>query len=104
MRPPRTLFAAFAGCAVMAVSPVQANEVETVEIQIDLDAPATEIYHSIRKQAWSACKPETGSHYIAARTTARRACQKAMVADVVEQLAAPDVIELAAKDGIRRDS
>lgn len=104
MRPPRTLFAAFASVAFMTFSPALANEAETVEIQIDLDAPAIEIYQSIRKQAWAACKPETGSHYVGARTSARRACQKAMIADVVDKLATPGVIELAVKDGIRLDS
>ena len=99
MRPPKTLITAFASLAVIAFAPAFAAETETVEIQIDLDAPAVEIYESIRKQAWAACKTDTGSHFIAARTSARRACQTAMVADVVESLAAPDVIEIAAQDG-----
>ncbi|MEM7460066.1 MAG: hypothetical protein AAF331_11420 [Pseudomonadota bacterium] len=101
MRPPKTLIAAFASLSALAFTPAFAAENETVEIQLDLHAPAAEIYQSIRKQAWLACKPDIGSHYISARTTARRACQKAMVADVVEILAAPEVIRLAAKDGIR---
>ncbi|MEO1552406.1 MAG: hypothetical protein AAFR82_00620 [Pseudomonadota bacterium] len=104
MRPPRTFIAAFASLAALSLSPAFAVQNETVAIEIDLDAPAAEIYQSIRDQAWIACKPETGSHYIAARTTARRACQAAMVADVVEQLATQEVIELAAKDGIRLKS
>ncbi|MEM9179413.1 MAG: hypothetical protein AAGA89_06860 [Pseudomonadota bacterium] len=101
MRPPKTLIAAFASLAAVAFAPAFASEPETVEVQIDLDAPAAEIYQSIRKQAWAACKTDMGSHFIAARTSARRACQHAMVADVVKSLAAPDVIELAAKDGVR---
>ena len=48
-----------------------------------------------------ACKIEPGSHYVAARINARRACQKAMIADVVDALEAPDVIRLARASGIR---
>ena len=104
MRPPRTLIAAFASLTALAFTPAMAGETDTVEIQIDLDAPAAEIYQSIRQQAWTACKPDSGSHYLAARTSARRACQKAMVAEIVERLAAPEVIQLATKDGIRVSS
>lgn len=104
MRPPKTLIATFASLAAVAFAPAFASEPETVEVQIDLDAPAVEIYQSIRKQAWAACKTDMGSHYIAARTSARRACQKAMIVDVVEALSHPDVIELAQKDGLRADS
>ena len=104
MRTPRTLLAAILCAAAAAVSPALANEANTVEIQIDTDAPAEKIYQDIRKQAWEACKPEMGSHFIHARTSARRACQKAMIADVVEALGASEVIVLAKKDGIRTNS
>ncbi|NQY15523.1 MAG: hypothetical protein HRT81_16960 [Henriciella sp.] len=100
MRPPKTLFAAIASFAALAFTPAFATEGEQVEIQINLDAPATEIYESIREQAWAACKTDYGSHHVSARMTARRACQQQMIADVVNELSAPDVIELAEKDGV----
>lgn len=100
MRPPKTLFAAIASFAALAFTPALANEGEQVEIQIDLDAPAAEIYKSIREQAWAACKTNYGIHHVPARISARRACQQQVVADVVEILSAPDVIELAVEDGV----
>lgn len=104
MRTPRTLFIAIASVFATAFVPASANEAETVKIQIDLDAPASEIYRSIREQAWTACKPEAGSHYVAARTTARRECQKDLIADVVNQLPQSDVVRLAERDGVRTES
>ena len=104
MRPPRTLFVAITSVFAMAFSPAIADQAQTVEIQINLDASATAIYSSIREQAWTACKPEAGSHYVAARTTARRECQKDLVAEVVAQLPVTEVTRLAAQDGIRTES
>ena len=104
MRTPRTLFIAIASVFATAFVPASANEAETVKIQIDLDAPAAEIYRSIRQQAWTACKPEMGSHYVAARTTARRQCQEDLIAQVVTQLPSSDIIRLAKRDGIRTES
>jgi len=104
MRTPRTLFVVIASVFATAFTPAFANEAETVKIQIDLDASASEIYRSIREQAWTACKPETGSHYVSARTTARRECQKDLIADVVNQLPKSDVVRLAERDGIRIES
>lgn len=104
MRTPRTLFAALISSLALSFAPAFANDANTVEIQIDLEAPAETIYKDIRKQAWTACKPETGSRFIHARTSVRRACQKAMIADVVDALASPDIIVLAQKDGIRAKS
>lgn len=103
MRTPRTLAAIALGLTALSFTPALASEqpvAKTVEITIDLDAPADEIYQSIRSQAWTACKVEPGSHYIAARMNARRSCQKAMIADVVEALEAPEVLRLAQKSGI----
>ena len=103
MRTPRTLAAIALGLTALSFTPAFASEqpvAKTVEITIDLDAPADEIYQSIRSQAWTACKVEPGSHYIAARMNARRSCQKAMIADVVEALEAPEVLRLAQKSGI----
>jgi len=104
MRPPKTLFVIVASVFAMAFTPALADQGETVEIQVDLDAPASEIYRSIREQAWTACKPEAGSHYVAARTTARRECQRDLIADVVNQLSPSDVVRLAQRDGIRTES
>ena len=104
MRTPRTLFIVIASVFATAIVPASANEAETVKIQIDLDAPASEIYRSIREQAWTACKPEIGSHYVAARTTARRECQEDLIAQVVTQLPSSDIIRLAERDGIRTES
>ena len=104
MRTPRTLAAIAFGLTALSFTPALADDQpapETVDITVDLDAPAEEIYQSIRSQAWTACKIEAGSHYIAARMNARRACQKAMIADVVKALEAPEVIRLAQKSGIR---
>lgn len=104
MRTPRTLAAIALGLTALSFTPALADErpvAETAEITIDMDAPAEEIYQSIRSQAWAACKIEPGSHYVAARINARRACQKAMIADVVDALEAPDVIRLARASGIR---
>ena len=103
MRTPRTLAAIALGLTALSISPALASEqpvAETVQITINLDASAEEIYQSIRSQAWTACKVEAGSHYIAARMNARRSCQKAMIADVVEALEAPEVLRLAQKSGI----
>ena len=104
MRPPRTLFVAIASTFAMAFSPALASEPETVEIQLDLDAAPTAIYQSIRAQAWTLCKPETGSHHVSARTTARRECQKDLIAEVVKQLPKSDIVRLAERDGIRTRS
>lgn len=104
MRTPRTLFVVIASVFATAFSPALASETETVTIQVDLDAPASEIYRSIREQAWTACKPEMGSHYVSARTTARRECQKDLIADVVNQLPASGLVRLATRDGIRTKS
>ena len=104
MRTPRTLAAIAFGLTVLSFTPALAetqSAPETVDITIDLDASAEEIYQSIRSQAWTACKMEAGSHFIAARMNARRKCQKAMISDVVEALEAPEVIRLAQKNGIR---
>ena len=104
MRPPRTLAAIALGLTALSSTPALADAqpiAETVDITVDLNAPAEEIYQSIRSQAWTACKVEAGSHYVAARINARRACQKAMIADVVDALNAPDVIRLARGSGIR---
>ena len=100
MRPPKFLSAALVSLATIAFTPAFASEGDQVEIQLDLDAPATEIYQSIREQAWAACKTDMGSHYVSARISARRACQQQMIADVVNALSAPEVIELAEKDGV----
>lgn len=107
MRTPRTLAAITLSLTALSFTPALADEqpvAETVDITVDLDAPASEIYRSIREQAWSACKPEIGSHYLSARTTARRECQKDLIADVVNQLPAPSVVRLATRDGIRTES
>ena len=104
MRTPRTLVLAFAAAMTCAFTPALASEAETVEIQIDLDASATDIYQSIREQAWAACKPEKLSSFVMARMSVRRDCQKAMVADVVQELSNPEVMTLAQKDGIRAES
>jgi UrcA family protein len=104
MRTPRTLAAIALGLSALSFAPALADEqpaAETVDITVDLDAPAEEIYETIRSQAWTACKIEPGSHYIAARMNARRACQRAMIADVVKTLEAPEVIRLAQQSGIR---
>lgn len=100
MRPPKFISAAFMSLATVAFSPAFANEAAQVEVQIDLDAPAAEIYQSIRKQAWTACKADFGSHHVSARISARRACQQQMIADVVNALSAPEVTKLAQKDGV----
>ena len=100
MRPPKFLSAALVSIAALAFTPALANDGEQVEIQLDLEAPATEIYQSIREQAWAACKTDFGSHHVSARISARRACQQQLIADVVTTLSAPDVIELAEKDGV----
>lgn len=104
MRPPRTLFVAITSVFAMAFSPALANPSDTVEIQVDLDAPASEIYRSIREQAWTACKSETSSVYVAARNTARRDCQKDLIADVVKQLPSPTIVRLADQHGTRTKS
>ena len=104
MRPPRTLLAAFASIAVMAFSPAFAEETKTVEITVDLDAPAIEIYDSIRTQAWAACKPEKLGSFIVARMSVRRDCQRDMIAEVVQSLSYPELTALAQKDGIQADS
>lgn len=104
MRTPRTLAAIALGLTALSFTPALADEQavgETVDITVDLNAPAEEIYQSIRSQAWTACKIAPGGHYIAARMNARRACQKAMIADIVEALEAPEVIRLAQQSGIR---
>ncbi len=100
MRPLKTLLVVLTGFAALTLSPALADQPRQVEIQIETQAPATDIYSSIREQAWRACKPEMGSHFISARTSARRACQQKMIADVVNALAKPDVIALAEKDGV----
>ena len=100
MRPPRTLIAAFIGLSAFTLMPAFAADPapgDSVEITVDLDASAEEIYRSIRDQAWAACKPDRGNHSVAARINTRRKCQQAMVADVAEKLSEPDVIELAEK-------
>lgn len=104
MRTPRTLIAAIVSICALAFTPAFADEAKTVEIQVNLDASASDMYRSIREQAWTACKPDTGSHFVAARTTARRACQKALIADVVAQLPNPELVQLAQQDGIRAES
>ena len=104
MRTPRTLAAIALGLTALSFTPALASEqpvAETVEITVDLNSPAEEIYQSIRSQAWTACKVEPGSHYIAARVNARRTCQKAMIAEIVETLNAPEVLRLAQNNGIR---
>ncbi len=104
MRTPRTLAAIALGLTALSFAPALADEqpvAETVDITVDINAPAEEIYETIRSQAWTACKIEPGSHYIAARMNARRACQRAMIADVVKTLEAPEVIRLAQQSGIR---
>ena len=103
MRTPRTLVTLGLSFAALAFSPACAAEpqqAETVDITVDLDAPAEEIYQSIRNQAWTACKGDLGSHHIAARMNARRSCQQAMIADVVEALEAPEVTRLAANNQV----
>lgn len=107
MRPPKTLIALSLAVAALISAPAFAeteNAAANVEITVDMDAPSEDIYESIRSQTWIACKPELGSHHVAARMNARRACQKAMIADVVDMLSAPDLIQLATKDGIRANS
>lgn len=104
MRPPRTLFVAIASVVGMAFSPALANPSETVEIKVDLEAPAYEIYRSIREQAWTACKPDTANLYVAARNTARRNCQKELIADVIKQLPSPTVLRLADQDDTSPES
>ncbi|MEL7107625.1 MAG: hypothetical protein AAGJ68_04205 [Pseudomonadota bacterium] len=104
MRTPKTLFAALICTAAVAVSPAFASEAPIVEIQVDLDASVEEIYDSIREQTWTACKPEKVTNYYASRMSVRRACQKAMIADVVEALSYPEVMALAVKDGKYKDS
>ena len=107
MRTPRTLAALALGLTALSFTSALADEkpvAETVEITVDMDAPAEEIYQSIRSQAWTACKIEPGRHYVAARINARRACQKAMIADVVDALDSPDVIRLARGSGIHAKS
>mgnify|MGYP001793706741 FL=1 len=104
MRTPRTLAAIALGLTALSFTPALAAAqpiAETVDITVALNATAEESYQSIRSQAWTACKVEAGSHYVAARINARRACQKAMIADVVDALNAPDVIRLARGSGIR---
>lgn len=103
MRTPRTLAAIALGLTALSFTPALADEqpaAETVDITVDLNASAEEIYQSIRSQAWTACKIEPGSHYIAARMNARRSCQRAMIADIVEALEAPEVLRLAEQKGI----
>lgn len=104
MRTPRSLIAALVSTAALALTPMVATAGETIDFQLDLEAPAADVYKAIRKQAWAACKPETGSHFIHARTSARRACQQSLIADVVETLSSPEVIVLAQKDGIHTKS
>ena len=104
MRPLRTLAALVFGLTAFAIAPAQADpkpDAETVSITLDLNASAAEIYESIRQQAWAACKPDQGSHHIAARMNARRSCQTAKKADVVETHGSDDVIRLAQDRGIR---
>lgn len=107
MRAPRTFIALFAGLTALTFSPALADEAasaETVEVVVDLDASAQDIYLSIREQAWTACKADSTSSFMAARNTARRACQKALISDVVSSLAEAEVIQLAERDGIRANS
>ena len=98
MQTPRTLAALAFGLTAFATAPAFAEtqpDAKTVDITVDLNAPAEEIYDSIRSQAWDACKPELGGHYVAARVSARRTCQKAMIADVIEALETPELTRLA---------
>lgn len=107
MRPPKSLIALSLAVAALISVPAFAeteNAPANVEITVDLNAPTEDMYQSIRSQSWTACKPELGSHHVAARMNARRACQKAMIADVVDMLSAPELIQLATKDGIRVNS
>ncbi|MEO1659437.1 MAG: hypothetical protein AAFR51_00505 [Pseudomonadota bacterium] len=85
MRPPRTLQAALIGLSALALSPAAIAD-EQVEIQIDMTAPTAEIYNSIQEQAWDLCASEQQSHFVSARLNARRACQKALIKDVLAQL------------------
>ena len=107
MRTPRTLAALALGLTALSFTSALADEnpvAETVEITVDMDAHAEEINQRIRSQSRTASKKATGSHNVAARINARRACQKAMIADVVDALDSPDVIRLARGSGIHAKS
>ncbi|MEM9053730.1 MAG: UrcA family protein [Pseudomonadota bacterium] len=107
MRTPRTLLTALACTLAMASAPAFAElkgQGEEVTFKLDLQSPASEIYRSIRKQAWTACAPSYDSPTVTVRSTLRRKCQTQLVRDVVEALAEPDIIRLAKADGIRARS
>ncbi len=107
MRTPRTLLAAFATTIAIAFTPAFADTVsqnDSVDFQLDLQAPADAIYKSIRQQAWEACAPASSSPSVTFRTTLRRKCQKQLVRDVVETLSEPEVIRLAEADGVHTKS
>ena len=85
----RTLLPALALSLMAAPAVAETN----VSFDIPLEAPAAETLANIQAQAWEACAPTPTSASILDRSAeARRACQKALVRDVVNELADPDVI------------
>ncbi len=94
MRPPRTLLTALISLSALALSPAAIAD-EQVELQIDMSAPAADIYNSIQEQAWDLCASEQNSHFVSARINARRACQKALIKDVIANLPETDELRFA---------
>ncbi|MEO0817063.1 MAG: hypothetical protein AAFX86_07110 [Pseudomonadota bacterium] len=63
-----------------------------VDFEIALTASAAETLANIKAEAWAACAPTPGSASVFDRShVARRACQDALVRDVVNKLADPKI-------------
>ena len=73
----------------------KAPQAETVAIEIDADASASQMYESIRKQAFQACKSERGAHTVSARANGRSECARDIAAQVIENLELPQLTAYA---------
>ncbi|MDJ0919693.1 MAG: hypothetical protein QNI84_01085 [Henriciella sp.] len=102
MRTSQTLIAVTLTAFAMSLAPAVAEspESETVTFEIEMEAPASDIYDTIRQQAWTACAPERLSSSVTTRANVQRRCQNRLVRRVVASLGEPAVTEQARLNGV----
>ncbi|MEL6568654.1 MAG: hypothetical protein AAFQ22_09570 [Pseudomonadota bacterium] len=90
---------AFAFIATPAVADTLADN--DIDFEIALTASAAETLANIKAEAWAACAPTPGSASVFDRShVARRSCQDALVRDVVNKLADPNITAALEADAV----
>ncbi len=85
----KTIIAAFMSAAAVSTMPAFADDLETsktVVFEINQSQSADMIYQDIRQQAWAACRSERGTNTVSSRLHGRKACQRALVEEAIENL------------------